>query len=195
MILIVTILTIVLVSSSIYAYYWSLPQRIGPRVSLVSPPLEFSLQLEKTTFASGENISVSISLRNISNQTIELEWPEYGATGSRFDGSLKSSIFPEGGPQGVVLDFFILDQNGTLIYKFIGRLQLSVISRTLAPEEVVIQTFIWNQLVLNRWSDNPPLIVIPSGTYYIKASTLLMRVSGWEFLQQPETSSIAIQIL
>jgi len=193
MILIVTILVIILVSSSIYAYYWSLPPHVGPRVTLVSPPLEFSLQLEKTTFVTGENISVSISLRNISNQTVTLRWSEYGTGDSGPEGYFASSVFPADSPKRAVLDFSVLDENNTLIYGLIGRRNQAVVSRMLTAGEVVTQTFVWNQLVVDF--QEYTYVPIPSGLYYMKASTLPMMVDGWEFFQQPETSSITIEIL
>jgi len=187
-ILIVTaVLVIILVSSSIYAYYWSLPPHTGPRVSLVSPPLEFSLQLEKTTFARGENISISISLRNISNRTVTMSWLGYGATdaGSLRDGYVVSSVFPAGTPKRLVLDFLVSDENGTVIGELINRVESSVVSLTLAAGETATQTFLWYTSI----------DLIPSGLYYLKATTSSMYVNEWPSFEQLETSSITIEIL
>jgi len=56
-----------------YAYLQSLPQA-GPRVTITSPPLEFSVELDKTEYPfseetrSGENITITFCLKNISNK-------------------------------------------------------------------------------------------------------------------------------
>lgn len=192
--MVTAVLVIVLVSSSIYAYYRSMPPRTGPRVSLVSPPLEFSLQLEKTTFVSGENISVSISLRNISNQTITAIWSQYSVASWTIPGQLTSSIFPDH-PGRVVLDFILSDENGTSICRLFARENTATVSRILAPQEIVTQTFLWNQRVPNIWFDSPAYVFVPSGVYYIKGTTIPMSVEGWAFFEQPETSSIAIEII
>ena len=191
---IAAILATVLAIAAIYAYYRSLPHgrnsltpsfATGPRITLVSPPLEFSLQLEKTTYVSGENISVSISIRNTSNKTVAMNWSGYEAAGPRPDGYLISSIFPTDTPQRKVLDFVVSDENGTFVYGFIGRVETPIVSIFLATGETATQTFVWN----------PSADLIPSGTYFIKASTIPMRVEGWPFFEQPETPSITIHIL
>ena len=196
-ILTAAVLAVVLVLSGVYVLL-SLPPHMGSRASAVFGPLEFSLQLEKRFFVRGENISVSISLKNISNQTITMGWAEYGIRiPADWDGYFMSSIFSESGPTRwrAVLNFVASDENGTWIYGFIGRRELSEVSRALAPDETVTQTFLWNQKVDNRWSESPVVVLIPFGTYYIKALSLPTRVEEWPFFEQPETPSMTIRIL
>lgn len=185
--IIAAILVFVLVSGGLYAYLF-LPPHMGSRVSAVFGPIEFSLQLEKKFFNRGENVSVSISLRNISNQTIMTNW---GSFRSRFgDESLVSSIFPDQ-RCNVVLNFAVLDENNRTLFTFVGLLNETIISRTLAPNETATQTYLWNQKGYNFGS----LMFVPAGTYHIKAFSEDMNVAGWNPFVQPETPSITIHIL
>jgi len=185
-IIMAAILAVVLALTGAYILL-SLPPHKGSRVSIVSGPIEFSLQLEKKLFIRGENISISISLKNISNQTVTISWHGYGATdaGALRDGYVVSSVFPAGTPKILVLDLLISDENGTVIAELINRVQPSVVSLTLAAGETVTQTFIWYTSV------DP----IPRGLYYLKATTSRMYVNEWPSFKQLETSSITIEIL
>ena len=55
---------------SVYAYLSSLTPQGGPRATVVSPPLEFWMELDKTDYAYGENMTITFYLKNISNETI-----------------------------------------------------------------------------------------------------------------------------
>jgi len=74
---------ILVLAVSTYAYLRSLPPAAGPRVSLVSPPLEFSMELDKAEFQQGENVTVRLYLKNVSNETIEVGWGSYFGGGTR----------------------------------------------------------------------------------------------------------------
>lgn len=185
--LIAATLAVVLVLGVLYAYLFLPPYR-GSRVSVVSGPVEFSLQLEKMFFMKGENVSVSISLRSTSNQTIMMNWDSFR---SRFgDESLVSSIFPDQ-RYNVVLNFAVLDENNRTLFTFVGLRNETIISRTLAPNETATQTYLWNQKGYNFGS----LMSVPAGTYHIKAFSEDMNVAGWDPFIQPETPSITIHII
>jgi len=60
-------------ASIAYAYWASMPLPTpGPTVSITSPPLQFSMGLDKAEYAPIDNFTVHFSLRNISNQTVTL---------------------------------------------------------------------------------------------------------------------------
>ncbi len=63
---------VVSLAAGVYSYWVSLPlpKPMGPSVSITSSPIQFSIGLDKTEYASSENLTVHFSLRNISNQTV-----------------------------------------------------------------------------------------------------------------------------
>ena len=74
---------IVGLASIAYAYWVSLPLpgAAGPSVSITSPPLQLSMGLDKTEYATTDNLTVYFSLRNISNKTVtvtESSWSNFG---------------------------------------------------------------------------------------------------------------------
>ena len=75
--LVAALVIIVALSVVAYAYWRSLPSQTGPIVTLTSPPIELSLLLDKTDQVISSNMSVHFSLRNISNMTITLTWPNW----------------------------------------------------------------------------------------------------------------------
>jgi hypothetical protein len=64
---------------SLLGYLLSLPPPKGPIVYLTSPPVEFSMGMDKTHYSLADNMSISFSLRNISNETIT--WDKLGIIG------------------------------------------------------------------------------------------------------------------
>jgi hypothetical protein len=76
-ILFATLVIIVALSVVAYAYWRSLPSQTGPMVTLTSPPIELSLSLDKTDQVISSNMSIHFSLRNISNRTTTLTWPNW----------------------------------------------------------------------------------------------------------------------
>src|SRR4030042_1184556 len=83
--LLVLVLIVALVVAT-FAYLTSLPPMIGPRASIVSSPLEFSIELNKAEFIQqGERVNITFSLINTSNKTLTLDWSSYFiAFGQRF---------------------------------------------------------------------------------------------------------------
>ncbi len=139
---IVTLVVAVFVAT---AYRASLLPRGGPKATMISLPLEFSIQLEKAEFDQDEPINVTFTLKNISNKTISLSWRN-----------------------GLILDFSIKDVNSTLIWQWswnhahtdavinialkAGQ-QLSEIYPYIATE------YLWDQMI---WDNQ-----VPKGTYFI----------------------------
>jgi len=64
-------LIIVLVVGT-YAYLKSLPPAAGPRVYVRSSVAEFYLELDKSDYQFGENITITFYVENTSNETIEI---------------------------------------------------------------------------------------------------------------------------
>jgi len=96
------VVIVVALLASVYAYLASLPPQRGPRVSITSPPLEFSMELEKAEFQQGENVTIRLSLKNIGNETITLRWGKYYAYYDKV----------------MYFDFYITDANNTLVYQW-----------------------------------------------------------------------------
>jgi len=172
-VLLVAILVVILVSS-IYAYYWSVSPKEGPRVSVLSPPLELWLQLDKTTYVQGENISVSVGVKNTSNETITVTWTSY----SLYDG------------KRALLDFIVSDDNGTDVFQLCGLLLGSTVSRTLSPEEELTFSFEWN-MKMNK--NVATYDVLPKGSYCGKTSTRYMKLNDSSHLTL-ETQTISFKI-
>lgn len=55
-----------------YAYSRFVYSPAGPRVFINSPPLEFSMQLNKAEFQHGQNITITFRLENTGNETISM---------------------------------------------------------------------------------------------------------------------------
>jgi len=117
-----------------------------PKATMISPLLEFSIQLEKAEFKLGELINVTFTLKNISNRTISLSWANT-----------------------MVLDFSIKDVNGTPIWGWSWNhvhanhvLDISLkAGQQLSDIYPSIATmYWWDQRV---WSGQ-----VPKGTYFIK---------------------------
>lgn len=157
------LLVVVLAAVSIlgaYAYEASLPSHEGPRASIVSPPVEFSVEMNKPDFALGENVTVSLSVKNTSNSTIQLNWGSYSGSDGR----------------PMHFDFCITDINDTVIYQF-GRwhMWLAVkVSKVLKPGEQLTSVFIWWQRGGSEPSSEVP---VPKGTYFLRGLTRRVRLA------------------
>jgi hypothetical protein len=75
--LLLTIAIIAVLCGSVFAYLLSLAPPKGPKVTITSPPIELSESLDKTDYSLTDNMSVSFYLKNISNETITLTWPNW----------------------------------------------------------------------------------------------------------------------
>ena len=146
---ITAILLIAIFSIGTYAYLASLPPQEGPKVTVTSSPLQFSMQLDKTDYSLGENISITISLKNIGSENVTIKWPSY----REFYG-----VF-------WYFDFIIMDQNGTKIDQWgdVYGLLEAVLKRTLAPGDQLTTVYTWTQRI------SYTAVQVPKGIYSIKA--------------------------
>ena len=86
---------LILAIASLVAVFAYLHLNKDTRVRTVTafPPYELSMELEKTVFNLGESVNVTISVKNIGNETITVVW---GHTGT--------------------FDFNVTDANGTFVF-------------------------------------------------------------------------------
>jgi hypothetical protein len=116
------IIIVVVLTASVSAYFVLLPPNEGPKVSIISPPLEFSIQLQKTQFQQGEPFTVSFSLRNVGNKSIVLHWSN-----------------------GRIFDFIVEDVNGSQVYRYYTDHGYTdgVEERALDPDGLFAWTEVW----------------------------------------------------
>ena len=137
-----------------YAYLQLLKPQAGPRATITSPPIEFSMEMDKTEFTQGENVTIRLSLKNIGNETIGLRWADF---------------YPYM-DEVMYFDFIIADENNTQVYQWTrehGSLQ-AVLIRTLNHSEQLISIYPWYQRY--GYLDGGEAQV-PKGTYYVKGLT------------------------
>jgi len=142
------VVLLVALTVGVYAYMISLSPHAGPRVSVVSPPLEFSIGLEKTEFQQAEPINMTVSLKNVGNEMIQLMWTSY-------------YLYYD---QRMYFDFVIVDENDTLVYQWTGEhlAFAAVLTETLNPGEQLVSVYPWYQLYGYEGGE---------GTYYVKGLT------------------------
>lgn len=124
--LLLTIVVVAVLCGSVFAYWVSLPSHktAGPSVSITSTPLQLSIGLDKTEYATTDNLTLYFSLRNISNKTVTVEKtfgstlgteplvPTYTLTTST------EGVSTPGDPnevKGFQFGFTWLDSNGTVV--------------------------------------------------------------------------------
>ena len=167
---------IVLLVSGIYAvYYWSPRPQRGPRAATVSPPLEFAIEIDKTEYQRSENVSVLLTLTNISNETISVSWA------SHYIGLRK--------PTNGSLSYSILYTNGTAAFNWSERLARAqeYLEVTLKAGDSIVAVFIWEQYV--RTQEGPlPYMKAPNATYGVRGYTDEMGLTMYG-----ETSSVALE--
>lgn len=178
--MLVAVLVIVLVVSA-YAYMASLQPQEGPRVSVISPPLEFSMELNKTEFQLGENVMIGLSLKNIGNETIKLSWADFYA----YEDML------------MYFDFYVTDSNNTVIFQWSAtylRL-LMVIDRILNPGEQLVSVVPWIQITEHP-QQIPSRQQVPAGTYAIRGLSrrMYLTVGGQTTVITLETPTITFTI-
>ena len=163
-VLLVAILITILVFSSTYAYYRSLPPPSVPRASIISWPLNFQIEIDKTEYLQGENASIILTLSNISNETISLTWAEI-------------SYAPP--PSNGTFSFHITDANENLVYDWLEfRVNATeLLIRTLAPGDSLTAVFVWEQ---QTRTGQYPRRFAPAvkGTYGIRGYTSTMQVQS-----------------
>jgi len=175
--LLVTIV-VAIVATSAFAFWLSPPHKSGPKASTVSQPLEFTIELDKTEFQQGEDVTVRLSLRNISNETITVAWPNY-------------HIY-----EGMVMyfNFNVLDENGTVVYAWkmnYGYAQ-AFITRPLEPNEEITNAYPWHQLTDLALGSGQ----VPEGSYSVRGLSRLfeLTVGNQKTKMTLETPTIAFTI-
>lgn len=166
------IIVIAMVAVGTFAYWLSPPHISGPKTSIVSFPLEFAIELDKGEFQQGENVTIRLSLKNISNETIKVTY-----------GSWSGSMY---------FDFHILDENGIVIYAFTHNYAYyqSVVAKMIGPSKELTSICIWHQVKDYSASQ------VPRGSYAVKGLSRLFRLTaGDQTIEMTlETPTIAFTI-
>lgn len=169
------IISIAVLGASSYAYLASLPPHEGPKVSTVSPPLEFSIQLERADFEQGGLINASLTLTNTGNKTIGLSWGN-----------------------GDIFDLIVEDANGTHIWRwgFFHAHINAVVDKALSPDGSLAYYYWWDQRIPFEGMGPYPVGQVPKGTYFVKGSVFpfTLNVDGHVSNLSLETPTIAITI-
>ena len=161
--LLVTIV-VAIVATSAFAFWLSPQSRSGPAASTVSPPLEFAIELDKTEFQLGENITVRLSMKNIGNNTISVVWPNH---------------------YGGVLDFLITDENGTYadgngtyVYQLTDNTGAWAMEKwiTLDAGEDFVNTFVWEQNYYSASANR--YFAVSAGDYFVKGLSRQFRLNA-----------------
>jgi len=172
----ILLVSVLLVASIAVSVYFGSFKPRATRASIVSSPLEFSIELNKTDFQQGENVSMLVGLKNTSNETIDIEWSSYNV---------------ENG-QRMYFDFSVTDENNTVVYDwyYIHGRAAAVKHKTLMPEEQLIVVYPWFTRDLND-------VLVPKGNYFVKALTrpidLTVGNSSTSLALETPTISIAIK--
>jgi hypothetical protein len=180
-------LIIVLVVGT-YAYLQSLPPAVGPRVSLLSPPLEFSMELDKAEFQQGENVTVKLAMKNTGSEEITLMWTSFYQFLDRV----------------LYFDICITDSNGTVVFQW-SRVYFAlgaVIEKSLNPGEQLTSMYFWYQEKYHYPEGQKPEYSyqegqVPKGIYCIRGLSrqFTLTADGQTTpLMTLETPSITIQI-
>lgn len=119
------------------------PLPTSSQVTSVNGTLQLTLSVDKTVYAVGEPVNVTLSITNISNQSIEFEY-----TGMNFD-------------------FTVANSTGNIVYQWsIGRaIPQFILLESLAPGQNVTATYSWSQIT----NTNPSTVgtLVSPGTYFI----------------------------
>ena len=153
-ILVATVVIIAVLCAGAYAYWVSLPlpRTAGPSVSITSTPLQLSIGLDKTEYATTDNLTIYFSLRNISNKTVtvtktfasalgtELHYPVYTLTTST------EGVSNPGDPLSRALGMFHfgfvwVDSNGTVVNEQPQLMLKMIYDILLEPNGCLNQTF------------------------------------------------------
>jgi len=163
------VIAVGLVVGGTYAYYWFSQPPAGPKVSIMSDPLEFSMELDKSDYQYGGNITIKFRLENIGNESITIMrsappgWPtQY----------MRTSYFGvETDPYYLNKEFFfgfrITHLNGTEIYEQVqGVLQYSFDFR-MSPGGWIEQTITYDYYS-TEWAGMGNSYLLPRDTYRVR---------------------------
>lgn len=168
-----------------YTYYVSMrsPITVGPSVSITSPPLQLSIGLDKTKYATTDNLTLDFSLRNISNKTVTVEktfgstlgtepsYPVYTLTTST------EGVSTPGGPNsaaGFQFGFVWVEGNGTVVEKQPQLMLQEVYDILLEPNGCLNQTLYISITGFYGISGQPP----QTGAFQIQESLPSAVVDG-----------------
>jgi hypothetical protein len=170
------ILVIVVLAASVYSYTALSPPNEGPKASVISPPLEFSMHLERAEFQQGEIVNVSLTVINMSNKTLELLWGD-----------------------GRIFDLIVDDVNGTRVWNWqsFHAYVAAEVEKNLNPGGRLSYYFWWGQTVPYEGVAGPyPAGQVPKGTYFIKGALtrFTLRVEDQVTGESLETPTVAINI-
>ncbi len=175
-------------AATVYAYYVSLPPPAGPRVSITSPPLEFSIELNKAEFLQAENITMIFTLKNISNETLKIERGStlYFNPSGLTESVGVSAVSDEPLDRFFFFGYSFVHSNGTEVLR-IARGELGIIYTFLMmPSGYLKQTVFWDYF--NR------KFPLPSGIYQIRGIIYEISVNDvWPVITL-ETPTITIII-
>jgi hypothetical protein len=155
--------------AAVYAYSRLSQTTAGPKVSITSLPLEFSMQLNKAEYTYGENITIKFRLENIGNITIKInrcsppDWPSgYKETSYSKVHDFDSFI----GEEHFHFGFRIMDINGTEICELSEGILDYVYSFRMDPGGWIEQTIILDYYSI-EWVDVYNHYQLSRGTYQI----------------------------
>lgn len=176
----IAILVVTLVAG-VYAYIASLRPQRGPRVSITSHPVEFSMELNKAEYQYGENITITFLLKNISNQT--MQFTKLSGRGAPIYNTFITEVEGVNNPQGIGtlahFDFSITDANGTQVYWWSGGFSIpATYDIFFEPSGYLKQTLVWDYDYGNWGMER----ILPKGTYQIRGMLryiLINRGNGW----------------
>ena len=185
----VSVALILVLAVSTYAYLRSLPPAVGPRVSLVTPPLEFSMEFDKAEFQQGENVTVTLAMKNTDSKEITLMWTSFYQFLDRV----------------LYFDICITDSNGTVVFQW-SRVYFAlgmVLEKSLNPGEQLTSMYFWYQEKYHYPEGQKPEYSyqegqVPKGIYYIRGLSrqFTLTADGQTTpLMTLETPSITIQII
>jgi hypothetical protein len=173
-------LVIVSVAASAYGYFLSLPSVGGTRVSsLILQPLRLSMELNKTEFQQGENITVEFCLENLGNKNLTIV--------------VTNRLLYQRRPPPILFDFDIVAENGTTVYTFSeDRIWFpDVYEYTIVPGENLTQTYIWDQTIPDHSGKTMGFKASP-GSYSVRGVTP-PRMSG-ALIETDSESWVSLEI-
>ncbi|MDH5482159.1 MAG: hypothetical protein OEY22_04675 [Candidatus Bathyarchaeota archaeon] len=185
------VIAVGLVVGGTYAYYWFSQPPAGPKALITSDPLEFSVELDKSDYQYGENITVKFRLENFGNETVTLMiinpigWPDdYRET------VYSNANFTSGFGAELFCGFSIADINGTQIYKYTEGILPYITYFNIDPGGWIEHTLIIDYYSI-EWAGMGNSYLLPRGTYQIRG---IMRYSLSGQSYGLETPSITFTI-
>jgi hypothetical protein len=128
----------------------------------LSYPFEFSIQLNKDRYQQFQqdvydNVSITLTLRNIGNKTISVAWDSYYSIGRKI----------------MLFDVLITDSNDAYVYQLshVHYQTGSYVSKTLEPDAELVCLLAWQQ-----WTDDPSHPFAEKGEYFVKGLTRNMYI-------------------